>query len=114
MAGSSLPLCWRNPYLEYDNGTNVEEALSIGYGGIEAYGYHALETLQCMIERRKGGETGVVAVQLDLTPKRPFIIPIHNVTGRGIPCAGHPSSTFAISTRISSFDNCARFGWLWV
>ena len=63
MAGSSLPLCWRNPYVEYEKETNVEEALSIGYGGIEAYGYHALETLQCMIERRKGGETGVVSVQ---------------------------------------------------
>ena len=63
MAGSSLPLCWRHPFLEYEKGTRVEEALSIGYGGIEAYGYHALETLQCMIERRSGGENGVVAVQ---------------------------------------------------
>ncbi len=63
MAGSSLPLCWRNPFVEYDKETKVEEALSIGYGGIEAYGYHALETLQCMVERRKGGETGVVSVQ---------------------------------------------------
>ena len=63
MAGSSLPLCWRNPWLEYDKGTHVEEALSIGYGGIEAYGYHALETLQCMIERRAGGEQGVMSVQ---------------------------------------------------
>ena len=63
MAGSSLPLCWRNPFVEYDKESNVEEALSVGYGGIEAYGYHALETLQCMVERRKGGETGVVSVQ---------------------------------------------------
>jgi hypothetical protein len=63
MAGSSLPLSWRNPWLEYDKGVHIEEALSIGYGGIEAYGYHALETLQCMIERRAGGETGVVSVQ---------------------------------------------------
>ena len=63
MAGSSLPLCWRNPFIEYDKETKVEEALSVGYGGIEAYGYHALETLQCMVERRQGGETGVVSVQ---------------------------------------------------
>jgi hypothetical protein len=63
MAGSSLPLCWRSPYVEYAMDTPVEEALSIGYGGIEAYGYHALETLQCMVERRRGGETGVVSVQ---------------------------------------------------
>ncbi len=63
MAGSSLPLAWREPWIEYDLETNVEEALSIGFGGIESYGYHALEALQCMVERRRGGETGVASVQ---------------------------------------------------
>ena len=63
MAGSSLPTCWRNPFLEYDLDTPLEAAIGIGYGGIESYGFHALETLQCMIERRTGGESGVVAVQ---------------------------------------------------
>ena len=63
MAGSSLPLAWRSPWLEHPKETPIEEALSIGYGGIEAYGYHALETLQCMVERRSGGEQGVVWVQ---------------------------------------------------
>ena len=41
----------------------MESAIAIGYGGIEAYGFHALETLQCMIERRMGGESGVLPVQ---------------------------------------------------
>lgn len=63
MAGSSLPLSWRNPWLEHDKESPIEEALAIGYGGIEAYGYHTLETLQCMVERRVGGETGVASVQ---------------------------------------------------
>ncbi|MBT3345520.1 MAG: hypothetical protein HN712_05995 [Gemmatimonadetes bacterium] len=63
MAGSCLPLSWRRPWLEHDKGTRIEAALAVGYGGIEAYGYHTLETLQCMIERRGSGETGVVAVQ---------------------------------------------------
>ena len=63
MAGSSLPLAWRRPWLEIPIGTPVDEALSVGYGGIEAYGFHALETLQCMIERRRGGEPGVASVQ---------------------------------------------------
>ena len=63
MAGSSLPLSWRNPFIEYELETPLEAAIGIGYGGIESYGFHALETLQCMIERRKGGESGVVAVQ---------------------------------------------------
>lgn len=63
MAGSSLPLCWRQPFLEHSLDTPLESAISIGYGGVESYGFHALETLQCMIERRQGGESGVVAVQ---------------------------------------------------
>jgi hypothetical protein len=49
--------------LEYERGTPIEEAVAIGYGGRESYGFHALETLQCMMERRRGGETGVAAVQ---------------------------------------------------
>ena len=63
MAGSSLPLAWRRPWLDVQKGLPIEEALAVGYGGIEAYGFHALETLQCMVERRRGGETGVRAVQ---------------------------------------------------
>ncbi len=63
MAGSSLPLSWRQPFLEHDLDTPLDSAVGIGYGGVESYGFHALETLQCMIERRKGGESGIVAVQ---------------------------------------------------
>jgi hypothetical protein len=36
----------------------------VGVGGSDPMDYHALEAMQCMIERRKGGETGVRAVQL--------------------------------------------------
>lgn len=63
MAGSSLSLGWRNPWLEYELETPVEEAVSVACGGLESYGFHALETLQCMVERRRGGETGIAAVQ---------------------------------------------------
>jgi hypothetical protein len=62
MAGSSLPVTWRRPELELKLQTPVEDALVAAYGPIEIYGFHALETLQCMVERRKGGETGVKAV----------------------------------------------------
>jgi hypothetical protein len=62
MAGSSLPVTWRRPELELPLNAPVEEALVAGYGPIEVYGFHALETLQCMLERRNGGETGVRAV----------------------------------------------------
>ena len=63
MAGSSLPLCWRQPFLEHPLDSPLESAVGIGYDGVESYGFHALETLQCMIERRQGGESGVVAIQ---------------------------------------------------
>ena len=63
MAGSSLPTTWRKPELEIPVGTAIEDALVVAYGGVESYGFHALETLQCMTERRAGGETGVAAVE---------------------------------------------------
>ena len=43
--------------------TEIETAMSVAFGGLDSYGFHALETLQCMVERRVGGETGIVAVQ---------------------------------------------------
>ncbi len=62
MAGSSLPLCWRNPYLEHELETPIQEAIAIGFSGLDIYGFHTLEALQCMVERRRGSETGVAAV----------------------------------------------------
>jgi hypothetical protein len=63
MAGSSLPMTWRRPPLELPLGAPVQHAVSVFYGGKEAYGFHALEALQCMVERRRGGETGVAGVE---------------------------------------------------
>ena len=63
MAGSSIPLRWRDPWLEHELDAPIEEALVLSFGGIESYGYHGLEALQCMIERRSGGEAGLAAVQ---------------------------------------------------
>lgn len=63
MAGSSIPLRWRDPWLEHELDAPIEDALVLSFGGIESYGYHGLEALQCMTERRSGGETGLAAVQ---------------------------------------------------
>ena len=63
MAGSSIPVTWRKPELKLPLGCALADAVQLGYGPIEGYGFHALEGLQCMVERRKGGETGVKAVQ---------------------------------------------------
>jgi hypothetical protein len=62
MAGSSVPVTWRRPELKLAKNCDLTEAVQIGYGPFEGYGFHALEGLQCMAERRKGGETGVKAV----------------------------------------------------
>ncbi len=62
MAGSTLPLGWRSPWLEHPLESDIEEAVAISFSGLDIYGSHGLEVLQCMVERRKGGETGVVAV----------------------------------------------------
>jgi hypothetical protein len=64
LAGSSLPVTWRLPDLEIPLETELEEALMVGVGGSDPMDYHALEAMQCMVERRKGGETGVRSVQL--------------------------------------------------
>ncbi|MFN6105853.1 MAG: hypothetical protein ACK5EA_15590, partial [Planctomycetaceae bacterium] len=64
LAGSSLPVTWRLPAVELPLGTELDEALMVGVGGSDPMDYHALEAMQCMIERRRGGETGVRSVQL--------------------------------------------------
>jgi hypothetical protein len=51
-AGSSLPVTWRRPELELPLGAPVREALVASRGELEIYGIHALEALQCMVERR--------------------------------------------------------------
>jgi hypothetical protein len=63
LAGSSVPLTWRRPALQWPRNCEPTGAVAVGYGPFEAYGFHALEGLQCFVERRRGGETGVKAVQ---------------------------------------------------
>ena len=39
MAGSSVPQCFhRDPFFEHPIGSNIEDAVMLSYGGIEAYG----------------------------------------------------------------------------
>lgn len=64
MAGSSLPVTWRLPHLEIPLGQTVKDVLVASRGNLEIFGFHALETLQCMAERRdrKGKPQGVTSV----------------------------------------------------
>lgn len=61
-AGSSLPVTWRMPSIDMPFGAEVEEILCVAIGGLDSYDFHALEVMQCMAERRRGGETGVVSM----------------------------------------------------
>jgi hypothetical protein len=63
MAGSVLPLTWRQPRLVLPKNCRISEALAVGYGDVESSGFLALEVLQCMVERRRGGESGVREVR---------------------------------------------------
>ena len=63
MAGSVLPVARRQPPLDVRAGEGLKEVLALSYHTLDAYGFHALEIVQCLAERRRGGETGVRTVQ---------------------------------------------------
>jgi hypothetical protein len=63
LAGSSLPVTWRRPELELPLGVKLQEALVVSRGELEIYGIHALEALQCMVERPTTGQQGVKWVE---------------------------------------------------
>ncbi|MBP1994557.1 hypothetical protein [Paenibacillus eucommiae] len=63
-AGSSIPHCPYVPAFDLQLLEDAEQLLVISYSTeYEAYGYHGLETLQSIAEKRAGGETGVRSVQ---------------------------------------------------
>ena len=63
MAGSSLPVTWRQPAVDLPLGAQVEEVMGIWSGGLDGGDIHVLEAMQSIVERRRGGETGVRAVE---------------------------------------------------
>lgn len=65
MAGSSVSVTFRRPELDFPLDIALDSAIAVGGGWVGDGGlFHVLETLQCFVERRKGGESGVRAVQL--------------------------------------------------
>jgi hypothetical protein len=62
LAGSSLPVTWRLPSIDMPIDADLAESVCVAYGGVDSYDFHALETAQCMSERRKGGEVGIASV----------------------------------------------------
>ena len=62
-AGSAIPVSWRNPNFEHLLNEPLDDSLVLGFHMLERYGFHAIEGLQCQVERRPGGETGVKSVR---------------------------------------------------
>lgn len=63
LAGSSVPVSWRIPAVDTPFGVTQKHAVIISFSGLDVYGFHLLDSLQAVVERRKGGETGVQSVQ---------------------------------------------------
>ncbi len=63
LAGSTVPVSLRIPAVDTPYGVKQNYAVGISFSGLDIYGFHLLDGLQAVVERRKGGETGVRAVQ---------------------------------------------------
>lgn len=63
MAGSSLPGTRRYPPVDVRRGEKLKQIVVTSYHRLDSYGFHALEVVQALAERRAGGETGVRSVQ---------------------------------------------------
>jgi hypothetical protein len=61
--GSSIPVYFRKPEIELDVETPIRNSVVVGGAADEGALFHCVDVLQAFVERRKGGETGVRAVQ---------------------------------------------------
>jgi hypothetical protein len=61
--GSSIPTYFREPEIELAIDTPLKNSIVIGGAADEGAIFHCIDVLQAFVERRKGGETGVKAVQ---------------------------------------------------
>jgi len=61
--GSSIPVYYRTPEVELATDTPLKTSILVGDTADEGALFHCVDLLQAMVERRKGGETGVKSVQ---------------------------------------------------
>jgi hypothetical protein len=63
MAGSSLTVGFRDPDITLPLGEPVVSCLAVGYSGLDIYGFHTLDFLQSIVERRATESQGIQSVQ---------------------------------------------------
>lgn len=63
MAGTSITGTWREPPIDVERDSELSGLVVLSYGPLDAYGFHAMELMQTLAERRRGGETGVASVR---------------------------------------------------
>ena len=61
--GSSIPIYFRKPEIELDIDTPIKASIVVGGTADEGAFFHCVDVLQAFVELRKGGETGIKAVQ---------------------------------------------------
>ncbi len=74
MAGSSLTVGERTPDVTLPFGSSLQSCIAVGYSGLDIYGFHTLDFLQCIVERRVTKHQGVERVHgLPLSMLRSFL-----------------------------------------
>ncbi|MDG0808516.1 hypothetical protein [Cohnella rhizosphaerae] len=106
LAGSSVPYTAARPAYDRALLGDLKEAFVVSWGGNESYGFHAMEVLQSLAERRSGGETGVDSVQALSGPEM-WAAADRGGMARGFACDGFASPAPAQSCASARRMRCA-------
>lgn len=109
MAGSSLAVGTRDPDKTLPWGAKVDACLGIGYSGRDIYGFHTLDYLQAILERRENSERGVRWVQCMPGLSIPQMIQNGTLDGEMLDAGLRASQTNREQLLSASLDDCDLF-----